>query len=67
MSSVPQADGYSDGLACEHEYMVGPPCAEPAAWVLRGVARCADHFTRFIDSHAWTHQADLRHEARRAP
>jgi hypothetical protein len=35
---------YDEGLACEHEYMIGPPCGEPAAWLLGGVAYCEQHF-----------------------
>lgn len=65
--SISQADGYSEGLACEHEYLVGPPCGDAAAWVLRGIARCNAHFDRFVLSQAPKHQADLRAEAQRLP
>ena len=65
--SVPQADGYSEGLGCEHDYLVGPPCGEPAVWVFRGVARCAEHFDRFVASHAGKYHADIRAEAQPIP
>lgn len=61
--SSPQADGYSEGILCEHDFLVGPSCGEPAVRVFRGVARCAEHFERFVASHAWKYHADIRLEA----
>jgi hypothetical protein len=61
--SITQADGYADGLACEHEYMVGPPCGAEAVVLLRGVARCGDHFRQFVNGHDEKYQDDLRQEA----
>jgi len=67
MSAIPQADGYADGLACEHQYLVGPACGDEAVVLLRGVARCEPHFEQFVRSHTAKYQDDLRREARRLP
>jgi hypothetical protein len=67
VTGVPQADDYSEGLACEHGYMIGPPCNEAAFWVLRGTARCAEHFEAFVEGHLPKYRDDLRAEAQRIP
>lgn len=36
---------YDEGLACEHDFLVGPPCSDPAAWITpTGRALCEQHF-----------------------
>lgn len=65
MSGVPQADGYAEGLACEHQYMIGPPCGDEAVVLLRGIARCEYHFEQFVRAHDPRHWDDLRKEAQR--